>query len=662
MKTRIFVLLVSLLCLAQIKVKANLSKDWISYFGQGNTKIYGIEYDSLSGHIYIVGTTSEQDLGTSGTHQVYLDHSSNDPTEHLDIFLAKFSTNGQLVWFTYYGGSKRETNPGITLDKLGNIYISGYTNSTSGIASTGAHKTGILEGADFIAKFNAQGQRLWATYYAERNSFLPFGPMPAVDENNNVYLMGLTSQTTDIATPGTYQPQFNTNANYTNNKNVYLVKFNPSGQRTWGTYFGGGREIWNKDIHIDPQNNIYITGLTGSQVDIASPGSMVNMIDSGTETAFLAKFSANGQRIWSTYVHRKVSTITSIAADAAENVYLFGLTTLDSGIVTPGAWQTAPASPNGDFFLMKLNSAGQKVWSTYYGGEGDELSVFTINGMADFNLSKNRIRLGKQANPGIYVCGFSESLTGIPKGCTLPVNPPSDGVLAKFENNGQLLWGTKYEACIADFALGKADSLYFVTNTPKNNLATNTAHQPAKPSQAEAGLLGKLVEKFVCPSSFTAHFNRVYDSLKAQAGYLNYQWFRNDTLLQDGPQHYYLLQGYYQGVYKLKVQDSCICTFNSDTLWVAHPSTLKNMTQNKIEFNITPNPASNELNIQLHNPGKEVFLFRIYNILGRKVFEHTSKLDPGNKKVIDLSNYAPGLYILSVESREGKANVKFIRQ
>src|SRR5690606_9932239 len=105
---------------------------------------------------------------------------------------------------------------------------------------------------------------------------------------------------------------------------------------------------------------------------------------------------------------------------------------------------------------------------------------------------------------------------------TIPLNGIPESVISRFNNSGQLIWGSRYDATIFDFVPGKSDSLYLVANTVKNNLSSPNAYQILKPSQAEAGLFGRLVEHYVCPTTFTINFGRVNDTLKAQAGYLNY--------------------------------------------------------------------------------------------------------------------------------------------
>ena len=48
----------------------------------------------------------------------------------------------------------------------GNVCITGTTNSTSNIATTGAYQTSLGGSHDaFVAKFNSAGVMQWATYY-----------------------------------------------------------------------------------------------------------------------------------------------------------------------------------------------------------------------------------------------------------------------------------------------------------------------------------------------------------------------------------------------------------------------------------------------------------------------------------------------------------------
>ena len=90
-------------------------------------------------------------------------------------------------------------------DASGNVYLAGYTDSTTGIATTGAHQTtyggGVYDA--FLVKFNSSGVRQWGTYYG--GTGYDDGYSCATDASGNVYLAGSTNSTTGIATTGAHQ-------------------------------------------------------------------------------------------------------------------------------------------------------------------------------------------------------------------------------------------------------------------------------------------------------------------------------------------------------------------------------------------------------------------------------------------------------------------------
>ena len=150
-------------------------------------------------------------------------------------------------------------------DASGNIYLSGYTNSTSGIATTGAHQTTYGGNYDaFLVKFNSSGVRQWGTYYGGTND--DNGYSCATDASGNIYLSGYTRSTSGIATTGAHQ------TTYGGRFDAFLVKFNSSGVRQWGTYYGGTSDDNGYSCATDASGNIYLSGHTRSTSGIATTG------------------------------------------------------------------------------------------------------------------------------------------------------------------------------------------------------------------------------------------------------------------------------------------------------------------------------------------------------------------------------------------------------
>jgi gliding motility-associated-like protein len=317
-------------------------RQWATYFGKstGNGG-EGIVTDA-SGNLFVTGTNeSTSSISTTGAYQTSLIGYNN-------AFLAKFTSAGSLLWGTYFG-RKSEEGYSVAIDPSGNVFMSGVTESSSGLATTGAFQTSFSGSyASFLAKFTSTGTRLWSTYYGGNSSgSIDEGRAVVTDGNGNVYLSGATQSTTGIATNGAYQTSL------AGVKNAFLAKFDGNGVRLWGTYYGGSNTDYNFDACIDIYGSIYMSGYTGSNSGIATNGAYQTLL-SGSTNAFLTKFSSIGKRLWATYFGGQGFTYAfDVATDISGNVYIVGTTSSNSLIATNGSYQTSYEGSN-DAFLAKF--------------------------------------------------------------------------------------------------------------------------------------------------------------------------------------------------------------------------------------------------------------------------------------------------------------------
>ena len=118
--------------------------------------------------------------------------SSNSSNENMVI-------DPNIIWGTYYGGGGEGSNGEVALDKKDNIIVTGYTTSTTGIATSGAYQTQYAGGNDvFLAKFTQSGQLSWGTYYGGAGEEIAWSV--ATDKSNNIFIVGSTQSTSGIAT------------------------------------------------------------------------------------------------------------------------------------------------------------------------------------------------------------------------------------------------------------------------------------------------------------------------------------------------------------------------------------------------------------------------------------------------------------------------------
>lgn len=262
-------------------------RQWGTYYG--GIRAGGVKYIG-SGYIVIAGSVTWDTAGiaTKGTHQDK--HSSGG--SYYDGYIAKFDTSGKRQWGTFYGGPSDDNINDITSDDSGNIYITGYTVSLTGIATLGVHQqymlTSINPNSDaFVAKLNSSGIRKWGSYYGGTGE--ESGNGICTDDYGNIIIVGQTTSTSDIATQGSHQSSFK------GTKDAFIVKFNSTGGRLWGTYFGGNDADYARDISINNNGHAFVTGVTASPTSVATNNShQTSYSGAGTQDygdAFLTRFS-----------------------------------------------------------------------------------------------------------------------------------------------------------------------------------------------------------------------------------------------------------------------------------------------------------------------------------------------------------------------------------
>ena len=345
-------------------------RSWGTYFG-GNSFDYGFDIAlDDSSNIFIVGRTFSPNLiATTGVHQTTYGGGCCG-----DAYMAKFDSSGTHIWGTYLGGRQLDMAFKCAVDPDGNIYMVGWAESDSVMASPGSYLPSIAGGREngFLVKFNSAGTRIWGTYYGGIRRDVAYNC--AVDAESNVYLVGETWSSTGIATSNGHLPVGGGIAN----RDAFLAKFNEHGVRQWGTYYGtptGNFDVGN-GVAIDRSGNVYLSGNTNSASGIATTGAHLSTFSGGGD-AFLVKFDSNGVRQWGTYYGDASGGTTSwrCAVDTSLNVYLAGSTNAKSGIATVEGYQTAFGGGVGfveDAFLVKFDSNGLRQWATYFGGDEEE--------------------------------------------------------------------------------------------------------------------------------------------------------------------------------------------------------------------------------------------------------------------------------------------------
>ncbi|MCC6691081.1 MAG: SBBP repeat-containing protein, partial [Bacteroidia bacterium] len=348
----------------------------------------------------------------------------------------------QLVWATYYGGTSTEYSASSTMDSFQNFYTTGYTFSTdfpSFITGTYYTQIGNANAGNndvVILKFNNSGVLLWATYYGGTQFDSPYSM--TCDISDNLYVAGNT-QSADFPIQASTGYNDNTNAG---SGDAFIIKFNSSGVRQWATFYGGSAGDACKSITTDNTGNVFATGYTSStDFPVLNSGGYFNNTYAGGTDLFIIRFNAANTLLWSTYFGGSdYEDPWSIINDGTGNIYISAMTrstnlpTLNSG----GYFDNTLNGPS-DCCILKFSNADNLLWSTYYGGSGDEVGGCLM----------------KHANGNIYVAGSTSQSGAVAQPADFNTlnsggyydNTPggrSDIYLLKFSNTETLLWATLF--------------------------------------------------------------------------------------------------------------------------------------------------------------------------------------------------------------------------
>lgn len=170
--------------------------------GVGQDDAFGLATDGL-GNLYMSGETSSPNFTTT--------ISSYQPTlaGMTDMFFAKLSPTGNLLYSTFIGGSDNDV---VNRMKIFNnqLYILGTTES-SGFPMIGVSNYSVLPGLQnlIILRLNSSGVPNYSTYYGSVAGY-DFGNDIAVT-NNHLFFCGKSSSSTYPVSSNAFQPIYGFN-------------------------------------------------------------------------------------------------------------------------------------------------------------------------------------------------------------------------------------------------------------------------------------------------------------------------------------------------------------------------------------------------------------------------------------------------------------------
>lgn len=334
-----------------LKLDPNGNFLWVKRIAGNNTEYAPALDIDAQGNLYLTGhfNSPEVDFDPGiGNYKLYC-------FGDLDVFVLKLSPNGDFIWVKQIGGIYAEFSNDITIDNLGNIYITGkYYLTTDFDPSSSLYILNSVNQYDiYILKLNPQGVLVWAKSMG--GTYDDEGMSLTIDKFGNVYTTGTFNETCDFdPSQEAYNLSNIVGSNY-NNKDVFISKVDSNGLFVWARSLGSISDDIGSKIIIDLNGNIVVSGRFSGQTDF-DPGIEQFMVGvAGFSDIFVVTLDSEGNYVWSTTIGGPCDDyVADLESDNNGNLYTIG--TLCN-----------VSSSDYDVLTMKLDALGNFKWTGLVG-------------------------------------------------------------------------------------------------------------------------------------------------------------------------------------------------------------------------------------------------------------------------------------------------------
>jgi len=554
----------------------------------------------------------------SATHGIYGHDIAIDPNGSGDIYL----TGG------FEGTTDFDPGPGT------------FTLSTGSSNDVGT----------FVAKFNGSGDFIWAKAMVGVAGTYGSPYSMAIDPTGSgaIYTTGRFGGKVD------FDPGPNTfNLTAVGNNDIFISKLDTAGNFVWARTMGGPADDFGVSLAYDPEGSgsVYTTGQFRGTVDF-DPGDTAtfNLISKGNYDIFISKLDSEGNFLWAKRfgsVGIDVSRAIAFDPTGIGGVYttgqFYGTVDFDPGDSTTFNLIAAGHQEN---YISKLDPSGNFIWAKQMGTVN--LGEFDRDGSIDLDL---------EGSGEVYVTNLFVGKQDFVPGDTLTSVGDHDVFISKLSDSGEVNWagamgGPSLDECI-DIAVqpggsGNIFTLGMFQGTVDFDPGLDSVEVPSSAGKDIFISLLNSSGKFQWVKTIKGVANEYGQGMVADNKFLYVTGaffgssisfdsinFINNNISGTGPDLYFA---------KL---DISVAT-----------TELESKTQ---KINLYPNPATNELTIEIDEDGYFNVGITLLNVLGEVVYFSPGE-NIGRKKTIDISALATGIYFVELNIDGNRVVEKVVKE
>ena len=357
--------------------------------------------------------------------------------ENNDFWIIKINSLGQKVWDKTFGGNGEDFATSAVATSDGGFVIAGYSNS--GISGDKSESSNGLQ--DFwVIKINNVGTKLWDNSVGGNKNDLANAIVKSAD--GGFVIAG--SSNSDISGDKT-----EANASSSTYGDYWVVKLNSLGVKVWDKQLSGSGFENAYSIVAMLDGGFGVAGYSDSGIFYDK-----TEINKGQRDFWIIKLNSSGQIVWDrTIGGNKSDTPSSIVASNDGGLVILGISnsdiTFDKSEANFGL---------NDYWVVKLNSSGIKVWDKTFGGNGLETAKSLVS-VSDGSF--------------ILVGSSESSISGEKSEASIG---SEDFWLLKIDNNGQKIWDKTFGSSNTDkanFIIGASGGDFVIAGISNGGISGN---------------------------------------------------------------------------------------------------------------------------------------------------------------------------------------------
>lgn len=614
-----------------------------------------------------------------------------------DYWIVKTDRNGVFQWDKTYGGLGVELQVcAVALPDSGYL-IGGYTTGGIGADKTEANHGDLTKYDFWIIRIDKLGNKIWDhTYGGAGNELL----RSMIRFSDNTFLLGGITDS-----DSTFDMSHHNYGNF----DYWVIKIDENGNKIWDNNYGGSGYDFITNLCTTTNDGFLVGGFSNSPLNIWKTHAPYNL----NNDFWILKFDSAGNKLWDKIYGGDSSDYLNIITLLPGDSLLLGGYSFSS--MSFDKSQNNHGGNRADFWIIKTDPDGNKIWDNSFGGDSTEddlnnIEITMNNNYCLFGTSYSNISGDKSENNTFNVeqpwaieitpsgqkiwdktlnlYTHSEYCDGIERnGCYifLTFADNDGGEVTQSRNTLRDFWMSEYcpsipvvtfttltdticqNSCISYINNSQNGSSYqwlFPGGTP----ASSTDMSPDDICYNSSGQYDvTLIVSNSFGTDTLKHSNYITvlpqvpfmpitqlgDTLISMPGYFSYQWFYDSIPISGANDYIYIATQ--SGDFSVLITDTNGCTAVAKKLDVI--ASIENFEVEKNIFGL------NYLNENLNLISSIDFTpeINIYDISGKIIFNKFIRLQKGSNKIsLAEENLNQGIYFVSIVTNRSVKTFKVL--